>query len=114
MESYDLNEGDKATLDRVLRRLEEFFLKPELETRAAFEEFTSDRKRFQGALSLCGEFIDKLRSLKLRHMADNSERADLRAALKEVEKYCKGLEEDLRGSDDPDIEAAKEAEDAQT
>ncbi len=114
MESYDLNEGDKAVLDRVLRRLEEFFLKPDLETRAAFDEFISDRKRFQGALSLCGEFIDKLSSLKLRHMADNKERADLRSALKEVQQYCKGLEEDLGGSDDPDIEAAKEAEDAQT
>jgi hypothetical protein len=105
-ESYDLNETDKPTLDRVTRRIEEFFLNRDLETRSAFDEFIVDRKRIQGALSLCGEFIEKLQSLKLRHTADDEERANLRAALKQVRDYCKGLEEDLRGSDDPDVAAA--------
>lgn len=114
MESYDLNDGDKSTLDRVIRRIEEFFLNPGLETRSAFDEFIADKKRFQGALSLCNEFIEKLQGFKLRHMADDDERVNLRAALKQVREYCKRLEEDLRGSDDPDVvAAAKDADDAQ-
>jgi ParB-like chromosome segregation protein Spo0J len=106
LESYDLNEDDPAVLAVVLRRLEEFFLNPKLETRDAFDQFIAEKKRFQGALDLCSDFIAKLQGLKLRHMADDAERADLRRALKQVELYCLSLEEALKGSDDPDVKAA--------
>jgi hypothetical protein len=102
MESYDLNENDPATLPSVMRRVEEFFLNPKLETRDAFDEFIADKKRVQGALSMCNEFIEKLQAFKLRHMADDAERANLRSALKQVQQYCLSLEEALKGSDDPD------------
>jgi hypothetical protein len=102
MESYDLNENDPATLPSVMRRIEEFFLNPKLETRDAFDQFIADKKRIQGALSLCNEFIEKLQAFKLRHMADDAERANLRSALKQVQEYCLSLEEALKGSDDPD------------
>jgi ParB/Sulfiredoxin domain len=109
MESYDLNENDPPTRAFVLRRIEEFFLKRDLETRDAFDEFIADKKRIYGALSLCTDFIDKLQGFKLRHMADDVERTNLRAALKQVREYCKSLEESLRGSDDPDAVAAIES-----
>jgi hypothetical protein len=115
MESYDLNESNPSTRAFVLRRIEEFFLKRDLETREAFDEFIADKRRVQGALSLCTDFMDKLQGFKLRHMADDAERTNLRSALKQVRLYCKNLEESLRGSDDPDaiaaIESADEPED---
>ena len=112
MESYDLNENDPATLALVLRRIEEFFLNPAIETRNAFESFIADKKRLQGALALCNDFIEKLQGFKLRHIADDDERANLRSALKQVQKYCRSLEEDLRGTDDPDTLAAANGADA--
>jgi ParB family chromosome partitioning protein len=45
MESYDISEDDPPTRAKVLRRVEEFFLKPNLETRDAFDEFVVDKKR---------------------------------------------------------------------
>lgn len=106
MESYDLNEDDPATLPSVLRRIEEFFLNPALETRDAFDQFIADKKRIQGALSVCNDFIEKLQGFRLRHMADDAERANLRVALKQVQEYCLSLEEALKGSEDPDVLAA--------
>jgi hypothetical protein len=106
MESYDLNENDPATLPIVLRRIEEFFLNPGLETRDAFDQFIADKKRIQGALGLCRDFIDKLQGFKLRHLADDAERANLRAALEDIQKYCLSLKEALTGSDDPDVSVA--------
>ena len=44
-------------------------------------------------------------------MADDTERTNLRSALKQVREYCKSLEESLRGSDDPDAIAALESAD---
>ena len=106
MESYDLNIEDPPALSSVMRRIEEFFLNPKLETRDGFDEFISDKKRFRSALDLCNDFIDRLQSLKLRHIADDAERADLRAALNRVEEYCASLEDALKGRDDPDVALA--------
>ncbi|MBI4474476.1 MAG: ParB N-terminal domain-containing protein, partial [Acidobacteria bacterium] len=39
MESYDLAEDDAARQAKVVRRIEQFFLDPKVETRAAFDEF---------------------------------------------------------------------------
>jgi ParB family chromosome partitioning protein len=103
MESYELSEGDRNTRAAVLRRIEEFFLDPTLETRAGFDQFIVGKKRVQGALSACSEFIKQLQSLKLRFTADDAERAELRKALRDVRQYCKSLEQALRGSDDPEI-----------
>lgn len=103
MESYDLSEGDARSRASVLRRVEEFFLDPSLETRAAFDGFVVEKKRVQTALAACGAFLDQLQRLKLRYTADDDERTQLRNALREVREYCKSLEQALRGSDDPEV-----------
>jgi ParB family transcriptional regulator, chromosome partitioning protein len=103
MESYELSEDDGNARRAVLRRIEEFFVDPALETRAAFDQFIVGKKRIQTALSACVDFIKQLRSLKLRFTADDDERTQLRKALRDVQQYCKGLEQALTGSDDPEI-----------
>jgi ParB family chromosome partitioning protein len=103
MESYDLAEDDPATQAKVVRTIEEFFLNPKVETRAAFDPFIVDKKRVQGALAACEEFMTQLQRFKLRYVADDEERLNLRRALKEVRAYCKSLEQALMGSDDPEV-----------
>lgn len=102
MESYELSEGEPENRAAVLRRVEEFFLNPALETRAAFDEFVVEKKRVQSAIGVCNDFIEQLRKLKLRFIADDQERGALRDALQQVQEYCKNLEQSLRGTDDPE------------
>jgi|ERR1700733_2298468 len=103
MESYELSEGERDMRTAVLRTIEEFFLDPALETRAAFDQFIIGKKRVQGALAACTDFIKQLQALKLRFTADDDERVELRKALRDVQEYCKSLEQALRGTDDPEI-----------
>src|SRR5208282_4305235 len=88
MESYELSEGEPDKRAAVLRRVEEFFVNPALETRAAFDEFVVEKKRVQTAIAACDEFMDQLRKLKLRFTADDEERRILREALRQVQDYC--------------------------
>lgn len=101
MESCELSEDDPKTRAAVLRRVEEFFLNPALETRGAFDEFVVEKKRVQTALMACEDFLQQLRKLKLTFTADDDERLNLRKALRQVREYCKSLEQALRGSDEP-------------
>lgn len=102
MESYELSEDEPNTRAAVLRRVEEFFLKPDLETRDAFDQFVVEKKRVQTALTACEDFLRQLQKLKLTFTSDDDERQNLRAALRQVREYCKSLEQALRGSDDPE------------
>lgn len=102
MESYDLSEDEPAIHSQVLRRIEEFFLNPKIETRAAFDDFVVEKKRVLNALNACEGFISQLQRFKLRYTNDDEERANLRNALREVRDYCESLEQALRGSDDPE------------
>jgi hypothetical protein len=102
MESYDLSEDEPATQAKVVRRIEEFFLNPKTETRDAFDEFVVEKKRVQSALGACEGFITQLQKFKLTYTTDEDERKSLREALREVRKYCRSLEEALKGSDDPE------------
>jgi len=103
MESYDLSEDDPPTRAKVVRRVEEFFLNPKLETRDGFDEFVVEKKRVQSALNACEGFIAQLQRFKLKYTTDDEERRNLRQALREVREYCKSLEQALRGSDDPEV-----------
>jgi ParB-like chromosome segregation protein Spo0J len=85
------------------RKIMEGFLKPALETRAAFDEFVVDKKRVQNALNACENFLSQLQQLKLTFTTDADERQNLRKALVQVREYCDSLEQALKGSDDPDI-----------
>ncbi len=102
MESYDLSEDEPATRAKVVRRLEEFFLNPNLETREGFDQFVVEKKRVQSALGACDGFIAQLRRFKLKYTTDDEERKSLRKALRQVREYCKSLEQDLAGGDDPE------------
>jgi Asp-tRNA(Asn)/Glu-tRNA(Gln) amidotransferase C subunit len=102
MESYELNDDEPATRAAVVRRVEEFFLKPDLETRAAFDQFVVGKKRVENAIAACDGFLRQLRQLKLANTADDEERQRLRDALREVQRYCESLAEALKGSDDPE------------
>ena len=101
MESYDTSEDDKAVRGSVLRRLEQFVLDPNLETRAAFDEFVVDKRRARTAAAACADFLSTLSKLRLTYMTDDADRRELREALKEIEAYCKSLRRALEGRDEP-------------
>jgi ParB-like chromosome segregation protein Spo0J len=102
MESYEATEDDKTANAKVVRRIEQFFLNPKIETREAFDEFIVDKKRVRNALNACEAFITQLKQFKLKYTADDEERESLRKSLIEVRAYCESLEEALKGSDDPE------------
>jgi ParB family chromosome partitioning protein len=104
MEGYVLNQDDQARRTLVLRRLEEFVLNPDLETRAAFDEFVTDKKRALTAVGACEAFTNQLQSLRLSYTTEESDREKLRDALEKVEAYCKTLSEALSGTDSPESE----------
>jgi ParB family transcriptional regulator, chromosome partitioning protein len=104
MESYEVSEEDPPTRAKVLRRVEEFFLNPKLETRDAFDEFVVEKKRIQNALSACEGFLSQLQKFKLTYTTNEDERKNLRKALREVQEYCESLEHALEGSDDPEAQ----------
>src|SRR5262249_6224144 len=66
MEAYELSEGDEERRQNVLSRIASFFLKRDLETRAAFDEFIVEQQRIQSALQECSEFVQRMDRLKLR------------------------------------------------
>lgn len=103
MESYDLAEDDPPLKAKVVRRIEQFFLNPTLETRAAFDEFVVGKKRVQSAVGACEEFVAQLRRFKLTYTADEEERKILGEALRQVWEYCESLEQALIGNDDPEL-----------
>lgn len=103
LESYDLADDDPPLQAKVVRRIEQFFLNPKIETRAAFDEFVVEKKRAQNAIGACEAFVAQLRKFKLRYTADDEERNSLRSALRQVQEYCASLEQSLTGSDDPEI-----------
>jgi hypothetical protein len=103
MDAYDMSEDDEDMRRRVLKRVEEYFLRPELETRAAFDEFVVEMRRTQTALAECEDFVSRITRLKLRYISDDTYRNNLRQALSKVRALCLSLEEKLRGSDDPDV-----------
>jgi ParB family transcriptional regulator, chromosome partitioning protein len=104
MESYELTEDDPSTRAKVLRRIEEFFLNPKLETRDGFDEFVVEKKRIQSALAACEDFLSQLQRFRLRYTTNDDERKSLRKALHEVQAFCESLENALEGSDDPEAQ----------
>ncbi len=101
MESYDTSDADNAVRASVIRRLEQFVLNPNLETRAAFDEFVVDKRRARNAVAACENFLSTLQQLKLVYTTDDADRAQLRDALKQVEAYCDSLSRALEGRDEP-------------
>lgn len=63
MDAYEISEGDDDMRRSVLRRVEQYFLNPQLETRAAFDEFIVEARRMQSALEECESFISRIEKL---------------------------------------------------
>jgi hypothetical protein len=103
MFAYEISEEGKELRRRVLQRISEFFLRPDMELRAAFDELVVEKQRIQSALQVCNDFMDRLSRLKLRYTPEDQDRIELREALKEIQRYCERLEQRLRGTDDPDL-----------
>jgi hypothetical protein len=103
MESYEITEDDPPTHAKVLRRVEEFFLKPYLETRDAFDEFVVDKKRVLSALAACEGFLTELQRFRLRYTSNDEERRSLQIALRQVQAYCESLWNALEGRDEPEV-----------
>jgi len=102
MDAYEMSEEDPPLRAKVLRRTEEYFVNRDLETRAAFDEFVIDLRRTQSALEQCDEFVANLKKLKIRYVSGDEDRRKLSEAIWRVEKFCRGLLQALKGSDDPD------------
>jgi hypothetical protein len=109
MDAYANSEDDLDIREQVLMRVEEYFRRPELETRAAFDEFVVESMRTQNALERCEDFASKMTKLKLGYISGDAYRNNLRQALSKVRTLCLALEEQLRGSDDPEV--ASESDD---
>ncbi len=101
MEAYQVAESDHQLRDAVVKRLQEYILNVQLETRVAFDEFVVDNRRIQSALSACETFITQLQRAKLNYTADETARKDLIKALKEVQGYVAQLLDKLAGGDAP-------------
>jgi hypothetical protein len=70
MEAYEHSEDDEDLRKRVIERLEQFFLRPDLETRAAFDEFVVEKRRVLSALQECNDFVvDQRTALGFGRMA---------------------------------------------
>jgi hypothetical protein len=52
-------------------------------------------------VTACETFISALQQLKLTYTTDDTDREQLREALKQVEAYCKSLSRALEGRDEP-------------
>jgi len=100
-EAYELSEDDKSQRSRVIERLENYITNPQLETRAAFDEFVVDSRRIQNVVSACEEFISQIRRAKVEHVL---EREELTIALKDVKIYIEAILQKLEGSDEPSLQ----------
>lgn len=101
MEAYEVS--DDETRKTVIKRLREYILDEQLETRKAFDEFVVDSRRLQGAVDACEEFLRQLQRLKLDY---SLEREEIKRALEKVRDYTQKLLNKLEGTDQPteDIE----------
>lgn len=91
-------EDSKEKTQEVLARLEEYIDDPELETRAAFDEFLR-QKQVKNAVTACNDFMKKIQILKIELATEN--RAEITKSLSEVRKLIDNLLKELEGRDDP-------------
>jgi len=98
MEAYEISSGDTELRSKVLKRLKEYILDEDLETRRAFDEFITDNRRTQDAVEACDEFVKKIRRAKIENAVDRDE---LVSALEKVRDFAQKMIERLEGSDPP-------------
>jgi len=99
MEAYEVNEGEVRK--EVLKKIQDYVLNTDLETRSTFDEFVMDARRIQGAIGACEEFIRQVNRFKIDYAL---EREDLKRALLGVRQFVDGALQKLEGSDAPSAE----------
>jgi ParB family chromosome partitioning protein len=104
MEAFETAENDEVR-QRIIDRLREYILDPELETRRAFDEFVVEMWRVQGAIAACTDFLKQLERAKLDYTLENQE---LVLSLANVKTYIERLLEELKGGETPPPEEGAE------
>lgn len=94
MEAYEISEGD--TQKNVIRRLREYVLNENLETRQAFDEFVVDNRRIQGAVAACDDFVSQIKRLKINNSLN---RKEIIKALQRVINFAEKVKNKLEGND---------------
>jgi len=101
MEAFDIADDDMKKT--VLKRLRDYVLNEDLETRRAFDEFVVDNRRIQGAVGACKDFVSQIKRLKIDYALNPDE---LIEALQSVIEFAEKLKNKLEGSD-PNAEKDK-------
>jgi hypothetical protein len=97
-EAFDVAD-DPDSLQAVSQRLREYNLEEHLETRAAFDGFIGDNRRFQTALNAADKFLRDVTRAKLDHSQEGKN--ELISKLTEVLNYVQGLLEKLQWAEEP-------------
>ena len=101
-EAFEVAEGDAEEIHEVSDRLREYILDIDLETRAAFDGFIKDSRRFHTAVAAADRFMKDISKAKIDYSIDGQ--AELIAKLTEVLSFIQALLDRLSGGDAP-IEA---------
>lgn len=105
VEAVEVTSGDEASRLAVADRLREYVLTPDLETRAAFDEFIVDQRRVQKASDACRKFITDLERASVEYAIEPDDRAELIQQLRQVCDFSISLIERLSASDAPAVDA---------
>jgi ParB family transcriptional regulator, chromosome partitioning protein len=97
-EAFDVAEEPEETQD-VADRLREYILDIDLETKAAFDGFVKDSRRFQTALAAAERFLKDVTKAKVDHSLEGKD--ELIAKLTEVLHFIENLLDRLSGGDAP-------------
>lgn len=97
-EAFEVAEEPEASA-AVADRLREYILDPDLETRAAFDGFVKDNKRFQTVLGAADRFLKDVTKAKVDHALEGKN--ELIAKLTQVLTFIENMLEKLSGEDEP-------------
>ncbi len=99
-EAIENSEGNKEKREKVVARLEKYYLDKNLETRQAFDEFVADARVLRSTVSQCDEFVIFLATHKVMYAVD-LEKEQVTSALMKVRVAVESLLEKLKGEDAP-------------
>lgn len=99
MEAISVAE-DENQKQAVSKRIKEFILNPNLETRATFDGFIQDSRKVQRAASICEKFIVDMDKAKIDYAIEGKE--EIIEKLTGVIKYSQQLVDKLQSGDPPE------------
>jgi ParB/RepB/Spo0J family partition protein len=110
MEAYDLTAENEGARHKVTETIQRFVMNPQLETRAAFDDFIRDNRRIQAVVKACEGFMSTLDRSHLEFVGDDEDRASIHGALSGVREYLSQLIAKLEGTDAPLFQEGDDAE----